>query len=147
MQSGRSALHWASSAGETECVKVLLKYGAQVDLPVRCGIMHRNGSRVEAFCLGKLGNWFNRWGGRCLTQSGRGWYRPHPFLHVQIFSYSTLLMLYYNHMCVAWNILCMWPRVNKKEEKRVWNALYTLCNMFSVSNVTCRHVYMTSPRS
>jgi ankyrin repeat protein len=54
LQSGRSALWWASSAGETECVKVLLKYGAQVDLPVRCDVMYRNGSRIEVFCLG---NW------------------------------------------------------------------------------------------
>jgi ankyrin repeat protein len=62
LQYGLSALHCASYAGETECVKVLLKYGAQVDLPVRCDVMYRNGSRVEVFCLGKLGNWFNCWG-------------------------------------------------------------------------------------
>ena len=36
LQDGESALWCASSAGETECVKVLVKYGAQVDLPVRC---------------------------------------------------------------------------------------------------------------
>ena len=36
-QYGESALWVASGAGETECVKLLLKYGAQVDLPaVRC---------------------------------------------------------------------------------------------------------------
>ena len=39
LQDGRSALWRASSAGETECVEVLLKYGAQVDLPVRCDVM------------------------------------------------------------------------------------------------------------
>jgi hypothetical protein len=72
LQRGQSALYCASSAGETECVKVLLKYGAQMDLPVRYDV---NGSRVEELCLGKLGNWFD-WGGRCLTRSGRGWYRP-----------------------------------------------------------------------
>ena len=33
---GQSALWWASFVGETECVEVLVKYGAQVDLPVRC---------------------------------------------------------------------------------------------------------------
>ena len=38
-QYGQSALHHASSAGETECVEVLLKYGAQVDLPVRCDVI------------------------------------------------------------------------------------------------------------
>ena len=36
LQYGRSALWYVSDAGETECIKVLLKYGAQVDLPVRC---------------------------------------------------------------------------------------------------------------
>ena len=36
LQYGESALWVASEAGETECVKLLLKYGAQVDLPVRC---------------------------------------------------------------------------------------------------------------
>ena len=35
LQYGQSALWWASDVGETECVKVLVKYGAQVDLPVR----------------------------------------------------------------------------------------------------------------
>ena len=35
LQYGQSALHCASFAGETECVKLLLKYGAQIDLPVR----------------------------------------------------------------------------------------------------------------
>ena len=39
LQIGRSALWYASNAGRTECVKVLLKYGAQVDLPVRCDVM------------------------------------------------------------------------------------------------------------
>ena len=39
LQLGRSALHHASDAGETECVEVLLKYGAQVDFPVRCVVM------------------------------------------------------------------------------------------------------------
>ena len=38
LQFGQSALWWARSDGETECVKVLLKYGAQVDLPVRCNV-------------------------------------------------------------------------------------------------------------
>ena len=38
LQSGQSALWYASAAGETECVKVLVKYGAQVDLPVRCDV-------------------------------------------------------------------------------------------------------------
>ena len=38
LQRGESALWRASSAGETECVKLLLKYGAQVDLPVRCDV-------------------------------------------------------------------------------------------------------------
>ena len=38
LQGGRSALWGASFAGETECVKVLMKYGAQVDLPVRCDV-------------------------------------------------------------------------------------------------------------
>ena len=38
LQIGQSALWWASYAGRTECVKVLLKYGAQVDLPVRCDV-------------------------------------------------------------------------------------------------------------
>ena len=38
MQYGRSALLCTSDAGETECVKVLVKYGAQVNLPVRCDI-------------------------------------------------------------------------------------------------------------
>ena len=38
LQRGRSALWLASDAGETECVKLLLKYGAQVDLPVRCDV-------------------------------------------------------------------------------------------------------------
>jgi hypothetical protein len=56
LQRGQSALWLASDAGETECVKVLLKYGAQVDLPVRCDVMYRNGSRVEVLCLGKLVN-------------------------------------------------------------------------------------------
>ena len=36
LQYGGSALWVASEAGETECVKLLLKHGAQVDLPVRC---------------------------------------------------------------------------------------------------------------
>ena len=35
LQGGKSALWWASDAGETECMKVLVKYGAQVDLPAR----------------------------------------------------------------------------------------------------------------
>ena len=35
LQNGQSALWCASTGGETECVKVLVKYGAQVDLPVR----------------------------------------------------------------------------------------------------------------
>ena len=35
LQYGQSALWWASNVGETECVKVLVEYGAQVDLPVR----------------------------------------------------------------------------------------------------------------
>ena len=39
LQRGQSALWWSSYAGRTECVKVLLKYGAQVDLPVRCDVM------------------------------------------------------------------------------------------------------------
>ena len=39
LQYGQSALWYASKAGETECVEVLLKYGAQVDLPVRCDVM------------------------------------------------------------------------------------------------------------
>ena len=34
LQLGQSALWCASSAGEAECVKLLVKYGAQVDLPV-----------------------------------------------------------------------------------------------------------------
>ena len=38
LQYGESALVCVSSAGETECVKVLVKYGAQVDLPVRCDV-------------------------------------------------------------------------------------------------------------
>ena len=38
LQDGRSALWWASNAGETECVMILLKHEAQVDLPVRCDI-------------------------------------------------------------------------------------------------------------
>ena len=38
MQYGCSALWCASNAGNTECVKVLVKYGAQVDLPVRCDV-------------------------------------------------------------------------------------------------------------
>ena len=38
LQLGQSALWCASSAGETECVKLLLKYGAQVDLPVRSDV-------------------------------------------------------------------------------------------------------------
>ena len=36
LQYGESALWVVSEAGETECVKLLLKHGAQVDLPVRC---------------------------------------------------------------------------------------------------------------
>ena len=36
LQHGRSALWVASDIGAMECVKLLLKYGAQVDLPVRC---------------------------------------------------------------------------------------------------------------
>ena len=36
LQYGKSALWWASNAGEMECVKLLLYHGAQVDLPVRC---------------------------------------------------------------------------------------------------------------
>jgi ankyrin repeat protein len=56
LQRGQSALYRASFTGKTECVKVLLKYGAQVDLPVRCDVMHRNGSRVEVFSLAKLGS-------------------------------------------------------------------------------------------
>ena len=35
---GETALFGACHGGETECVKVLLKYGAQVDLPVRCDV-------------------------------------------------------------------------------------------------------------
>ena len=35
LQGGESPLLCASDTGETECVKVLVKYGAQVDLPVR----------------------------------------------------------------------------------------------------------------
>jgi hypothetical protein len=35
-------------------MKILLEFGAQVDLPVRCDVMYRNGSRVEVFYLGKL---------------------------------------------------------------------------------------------
>ena len=35
LQYGQSALWWASDVGGTECVKVLVEYGAQVDLPVR----------------------------------------------------------------------------------------------------------------
>ena len=35
LQDGRSTLWCASDADKTECVKVLVKYGAQVDLPVR----------------------------------------------------------------------------------------------------------------
>ena len=38
------------------------------------------------------------------------------------------------------------PRVNNKEGKRVSNALYTPCNMFSASNVTCSRAHVTSPR-
>ena len=37
-------------------------------------------------------------------------------------------------------------RVNNKEGKRVSNALYTPCNMFSASNVTCSRAHVTSPR-
>ena len=50
---GRSALYCASCAGDRECVKLLLKYGAQVDLAVRCDV--QNGSRFEVFYVGKLG--------------------------------------------------------------------------------------------
>ena len=39
LQYAQSTLWRASSAGETECVEVLLKYGAQVDLPVRYNMM------------------------------------------------------------------------------------------------------------
>ena len=35
LQGDESALWCASDAGETECVIVLVEYGAQVDLPVR----------------------------------------------------------------------------------------------------------------
>ena len=35
LQKGQSALWRASADGETECVKVLVKFGAQTDLPVR----------------------------------------------------------------------------------------------------------------
>ena len=35
LQRGESALWIASNGGAMECVKLLLKYGAQVDLPVR----------------------------------------------------------------------------------------------------------------
>ena len=35
LQYGESVLWVASDVGATECVKLLLKYGAQVDLPVR----------------------------------------------------------------------------------------------------------------
>ena len=38
IQAGRPTLWYASSGGKTECVKLLLKYGAQVDLPVRCDL-------------------------------------------------------------------------------------------------------------
>jgi ankyrin repeat protein len=59
LQLSQSALWWASITGETECVKVLLKYGAQVDLPVRCDVMYRNGSRVEVLFwqTGKMLGW------------------------------------------------------------------------------------------
>ena len=39
LQFGESVIWCASSAGETECVKVLVKYGAQVDLPVRYSLV------------------------------------------------------------------------------------------------------------
>ena len=38
LQYGQSALHCASFSGKTECLKVLVEYGAQVDLPVRCDV-------------------------------------------------------------------------------------------------------------
>ena len=38
LQGGQSAIWRASKAGEAECVIILLKHGAQVDLPVRCDI-------------------------------------------------------------------------------------------------------------
>ena len=44
------------------------------------------------------------WGGQCLTQSGRGWFRPHPFLHVHILNYSTpqsLMWHVQSHVCVC----------------------------------------------
>ena len=40
----------------------------------------------------------------------------------------------------------LYQEKNNKEGKRVSNALYTPCNMFLTSNVTCSRVYMTSPR-
>jgi ankyrin repeat protein len=42
LQYGQSALHCASFACKTECVKVLLKYGAQMNLLVRRDVMYRN---------------------------------------------------------------------------------------------------------
>ena len=39
IQAGQSVLWQTSFARETECVKLLLKYGAQVDLPVRCELI------------------------------------------------------------------------------------------------------------
>ena len=41
LQFGQSALHYASIVGEIEYVKVLVKYGAQVDLPVRYDVQKR----------------------------------------------------------------------------------------------------------
>ena len=40
----------------------------------------------------------------------------------------------------------MKTRVNNKEGKRVSNALYTSCNMFSASNVTFSRAHVTSSR-
>ena len=78
LQYGESALWVASEAGGTECVKLLLKHGAQVDLPVRC-----DGQKWIQGCgvlFGKTGQcgWVvfdTGWKGHC---------KPHPFLHVYV---------------------------------------------------------------
>ena len=44
------------------------------------------------------------------------------------------------------NLMLVPSRVNNKEGKRVSNALYTPCNMFSASNVTFSRAHVTSSR-
>ena len=65
-------------------------------------------------------------------------------LHRSIMAIWEMLILL---VILVWLVKLVITRVNNKERKRVSNALYTPCNMFSASNVTCSRAHVTSPRA